>query len=75
MNQIERRIKAIKDSRQKLPWEELEAEATRQGCSPADIFFDLAGRAVPGLTLTSTGGPARASSPAGRPTTADLETT
>jgi hypothetical protein len=22
-----------------LPWAELEAEATRQGCSPADIFF------------------------------------
>jgi hypothetical protein len=27
-----------------LPWAELEAEAARQGCSPADIFFDRAGR-------------------------------
>jgi hypothetical protein len=32
-----------------LPWAELEAEATRQGCSAADIFFDRAGRPVPGL--------------------------
>ena len=30
--------------RAKLPWSELEAEARRQGCSPADIFFDRAGR-------------------------------
>ena len=29
-----------------LPWAELEAEAARQGCSPADIFFDRAGRMV-----------------------------
>ncbi len=31
--------------RTKLPWHELEAEAEaeRQGCSPADIFFDRAG--------------------------------
>ncbi len=29
-----------------LPWRELEAEAARQGCSPADIFFDRAGRTV-----------------------------
>ena len=29
--------------RPKLPWRALEAEARRQGCSPADIFFDLAG--------------------------------
>ena len=27
----------------KLPWRELEAEAARQGCSEADIFFDRAG--------------------------------
>ena len=33
----------------KLPWAELEAEAKRQGCSPADIFFDRTGRPVPGL--------------------------
>ena len=33
-----------------LPWDELEAEAARQGCSAADIFFDRAGRGahVPG---------------------------
>jgi hypothetical protein len=30
--------------RAKLPWRELEAEAARQGCSAADIFFDRAGR-------------------------------
>lgn len=29
--------------RAKLPWRELEAEALRQGRSPADIFFDRAG--------------------------------
>jgi hypothetical protein len=28
----------------KLPWAELEGEANRQGCSPADIFYDRAGR-------------------------------
>jgi hypothetical protein len=33
----------------RLPWDELEAEARRQGCSPADIFFDRAGHGcVPG---------------------------
>jgi len=32
--------------RAKLPWPELESEAARQGCSPADIFFDWAGRSV-----------------------------
>ena len=26
-----------------LPWDELEAEAARERCSPADIFFDRAG--------------------------------
>jgi hypothetical protein len=30
--------------RARLPWRELEAEAVRQGCSAADIFFDWAGR-------------------------------
>jgi len=30
--------------RARLPWRQLEAEAARQGCSAADIFFDLAGR-------------------------------
>ena len=33
--------------RARLPWHELEAEAARQGCSPADIFFDRAGLAEP----------------------------
>jgi hypothetical protein len=32
--------------RARLPWKQLEAEATRQGCSPADIFFDRAGRSA-----------------------------
>jgi hypothetical protein len=31
-----------------LPWDELEAEAARQRCSPADIFFDRAGLGDPG---------------------------
>ena len=31
--------------RARLPWAELEAEAHRQGCSPADLFFDWAARA------------------------------
>jgi hypothetical protein len=42
------RLKSLRDRRAvrraTLPWAELEAEATRQGCSPADIFFDRAGR-------------------------------
>jgi hypothetical protein len=29
----------------RLPWDDLEAEAARQGRSAADIFFDRAGRA------------------------------
>jgi len=32
--------------RAKLPWRELESEAARQGCLPADIFFDRAARSV-----------------------------
>jgi hypothetical protein len=32
--------------RTRLPWSALEAEAARQGCSPADIFFDWAGERV-----------------------------
>ncbi len=35
-----------------LPWAELEAEAARQDCSPADIFFDLAGHDIPSLPDT-----------------------
>ena len=42
-----------------LPWDELEAEATRQGCSPADIFFDRAGRGDPDVVDTSGHEPAR----------------
>ena len=37
--------------RAKLPWRELESEAARQGCSPADIFFDRAGRSISNLTI------------------------
>ena len=33
-----------------LPWDELEAEAARQRCSPADIFFDRAGHGDTGDT-------------------------
>jgi hypothetical protein len=43
-----------------LPWPELEAEAMRQGCSAADIFFDCAGRPVPGLPPVREGPPAHA---------------
>ena len=37
--------------RAKLPWRELESEAARQGCSPADIFFDRAGRSISDLHM------------------------
>jgi hypothetical protein len=37
--------------RAKLPWRELESEAARQGCSPADIFFDRAGRSISNLPI------------------------
>ena len=43
---IKRRLAAWRARRARLPWTELEAEAARQGCSPADIFFDLAGRGI-----------------------------
>jgi hypothetical protein len=42
-----------------LPWAELEAEAARQGCAAADIFFDRAGRPVPGLPTLSDAAAAR----------------
>jgi hypothetical protein len=32
--------------RARLPWRDLEAGAARQGCSPADIFFDWAGQPI-----------------------------
>ena len=41
-----------------LPWDELEAEAARQRCSPADIFFDRAGDGDAGEPTA--GGPADA---------------
>jgi hypothetical protein len=31
----------------RLPWKDLEAEAIRQGCTAADVFFDWAGRDLP----------------------------
>lgn len=39
--------------RAKLPWRELESEAARQGCSPADIFFDRAGRSISDLHIAT----------------------
>ena len=39
--------------RAKLPWHELETEAARQGCSPADIFFDRAGAGEPGAAAVT----------------------
>jgi hypothetical protein len=51
MLSIKQTIHALSEWRRRrrptLPWAELEAEAVRQGCSPADIFFDRAGRAMP----------------------------
>lgn len=51
MRSIKHVLKARKERRRlsgvTLPWAELEAEASRQGCSPADVFYDLAGRAAP----------------------------
>jgi hypothetical protein len=44
--------------RARLPWAELEAEAARQGCSPADVFFDRAGRPVAGLPAIAAAPPA-----------------
>ena len=42
----------LKRRRARLPWAELEAEARRQRCSHADIFFDWAGR-MPERDLTT----------------------
>ncbi len=56
MRSIPYRLEAIlarrRARRVRLPWADLEAEAARQGCSPADIFFDRAGRSVPDLPMT-----------------------
>jgi hypothetical protein len=54
-----RRLK-IRSAR--LPWKELEAEARRQGCSPADIFYDRAGRGR-GAALVREGGKGKLSIP------------
>jgi hypothetical protein len=58
MRSINETLHALRERRRRrratLPWAELEAEAARQGCSPADIFFDRAGRPVPGLPLVAT---------------------
>jgi hypothetical protein len=48
MKSIKHTLQSLQERRRRrraqLPWAELEAEAARQGCSPADIFFDRAGR-------------------------------
>jgi hypothetical protein len=48
MRALRRLVEARRDRRRirraRLPWEDLEAEATRQGCSPSDIFFDWTAR-------------------------------
>jgi hypothetical protein len=50
MPSIKQTLHALRERRRRcrptLPWAELEAEAARQGCSPADIFFDRAGLAM-----------------------------
>jgi hypothetical protein len=47
MRTLREMARSLRDARRgpraKLPWRALEAEAARQGCSPADIFFDRAG--------------------------------
>jgi hypothetical protein len=48
-----------------LPWDELEAEAARQRCSPADIFFDRAGDCDPGDAGEPDGGPPAPATDAG----------
>jgi hypothetical protein len=61
MHSIKRALHARRErrrlSRATLPWAELEAEAIRQGCSSADVFFDRAGRDVPGLPVPDIGSP------------------
>jgi hypothetical protein len=48
MRTLRRLVEARRDRRRirraRLPWEDLEAEAARQGCSPSDIFFDWTAR-------------------------------
>jgi hypothetical protein len=58
MRSIRRRLQTLFDHRHvrhaKLPWAELEAEADRQGCSAADIFYDRAGHRAAHLALAPT---------------------
>lgn len=55
MDSIKHLLQARRERRQAsratLPWAELETEAARQGCSPADVFFDRAGRPGPELSV------------------------
>lgn len=45
MDPIRRRIDAFRAARRtRAAWEELTAEATRQGCTTADLLFDWVGR-------------------------------
>lgn len=44
---LQNALKWRRANRAALPWDELEAEAARQGCSSADIFFDRAGFGEP----------------------------
>jgi hypothetical protein len=63
MLSIRQTIRVLSERRRRrrptLPWAELEAEAARQGCSPADIFFDRAGRAKPDFPASSDAGVAQ----------------
>jgi hypothetical protein len=58
MRSIKQALHALREQRRRrratLPWTELEAEAARQSCSPADIFFDRAGRPPPDLPIDHT---------------------
>ena len=65
MSQVLRSARDRRELRRaRLPWAELEAEAIRQDCSPADIFFDGAGRPGSEALATSLSPPGR-----GRPAT------
>ncbi len=71
MKSIKQKLYAIRAARrQRLPWKKLEAEAARQGCSAADIFFDWSGRraAQPDLTTVTPvlGGPSQGTGPSTR---------
>jgi hypothetical protein len=54
MRSIKQTLHALKHQRLvRRAWAELEAEAARQGCSPADIFLDRARRRGPGSPRSS----------------------